>query len=165
MRPLPVALLSLAFLVSCAQKTTPPASAQSGANAVSNGSGAQAAARLTVADLDARMKTVGTALGALRMKLMTDALGDAAKDAQTLAVTFGEVERFFQQRNRVDAVTWAQQARKSAQEAAGAATAGDRAKASTAMTTLQQQCSQCHAAYREGDAQTGYRIKAGTVEP
>jgi len=134
-------------------------------SATSGGAGAQAAARLTTADLDAHMKTIGTALGTLRMKLMTDALGDAAKDAQTLATTFGEVERFFQQRNRRDAVTWAQQARISAQEAAGAATAGDRAKASTAMTTLQQQCSQCHAAYREGDAQTGFRIKAGTVTP
>jgi hypothetical protein len=172
-----VLVLSLAR-TACARKSTPASTPAPGAGAANTaaggatsqaappagrGAGAQAAARLTPDDLDARMKTAGTTSASLRMKLMNNALADAAKDAQTLAVAFGDVERFFQQHNKSDAVMWAQQARRAAQEAAGAATAGDATKATTAATALQANCRQCHAVYREGDAQTGYRIKTGTI--
>lgn len=178
-----VAILALTFGAGCAKKSqtgsTPQTAAgttSSGATAGGGGStagqgtsgrgaGAQAAARLTADDLDMRMKIIGPASGTLRMKLMNNQLADAAKDAQTLATAFGDVERFFQQNNRSDAVKWAQQARMSAQEAAGAATAGDAAKATAAAGNLLAQCKQCHGVYREGDAQTGFRIKAGTITP
>lgn len=169
-----VAMLTLMCSMACAKKSssTPPpagttgnggAGAPTNAPAAGRGSGAQAAARLTADDLDARMKVIGPASGALRTKLMANQLADAAKDAQTLATAFGDVERFFQQNNKTDAVMWAQQARMRAQEAAGAATAGDAMKASTAADNMQASCKQCHATYREGDAQTGFRVKAGTI--
>jgi len=127
------------------------------------GAGAQAAARLTPDDLQARMRIIGPTSGALRMKLMMNQLPDAAKDAQTLAMAFGDVERFWQQNNKADAVMFAQTARMAATEAAGAAAAGDGMKALAAANTMQAQCKQCHGMYREGDAQTGFKIKAGVL--
>ena len=127
------------------------------------GAGAQAAARLTPDDLQARMRIIGPTSGALRMKLMMNQLPDAAKDAQTLAMAFGDVERFWQQNNKADAVMFAQTARMAATEAAGAAAAGDGMKALAAANTMQAQCKQCHGMYREGDAQTGFHIKPGVL--
>ena len=185
-----VAVLALTFSVACANKSdtasTPPQAPAGGATAAggaaagggatattgstapaggqrAGGAGAQAAARLTPDDLQARMKVIGPTSGALRMKLMNNQLPDAAKDAQTLATAFGDVERFWQQNNKADAVMWAQTARMAATEAAGAATAGDGMKALAAANTMQAQCKQCHGTYREGDAQTGFRIKAGVL--
>ena len=127
------------------------------------GAGAQAAARLTPDDLQARMRIIGPTNGTLRMKLMNNQLPDAAKDAQTLATAFGDVERFWQQNNKADAVMFAQTARMAATEAAGAAAAGDGMKALAAANTMAAQCKQCHGIYREGDAQTGFRIKPGVL--
>ena len=62
-----------------------------------------------------------------------------------------------------DAVTWAQEARKHAAEAAGAAAANDAMKAQAAAKNMGGACKQCHGMYREGDQATGYRIKAGAV--
>jgi hypothetical protein len=127
------------------------------------GAGAQAAARMTPEQLDAAMKTISTTNGALGMKLMSGDLPGAAKDAQTLATTFADVERFWAQANKPDAVKLAQQARTGASEAAAAAAAGDAAKATAARSNMTATCKQCHGVYREGDAQTGYRIKAGVL--
>lgn len=129
----------------------------------SGGPGAQAAARMTTEQLSAAMKTIASTAAALRMKLMNNQLPDAAKDAQTLAMTFGDVERFWQQNNKPDAVMLAQTARQGATDAAGAAAAGDAMKAQMAAANMQGTCKQCHGLYREGDAQTGYRVKAGVL--
>jgi len=162
-----VAVLALVGTAACANKsTTASTPATTGATTQNSGGGTagqQAAARLTPADLQARMRIIGPASGTLRMKLMANQLADAAKDAQTLATAFADVERFWAQNNKMDAVMWAQQARMGAQEAAGAATAGDAMKATAAAGNMQAQCKQCHAVYREGDAQTGFRIKQGAL--
>ena len=169
------AILTLTCTAACANKaqtasTTPqtaPPPAAAGAPAQTSGGGGsagqRAAARLTPADLQARMQIIGPTSGSLRMKLMNNQLPDAAKDAQTLATAFADVERFWAQNNKQDAVMWAQQARMGAQNAAGAATAGDAMKATAAAGNMQAQCKQCHAVYREGDAQTGFRIKQGVL--
>jgi hypothetical protein len=129
----------------------------------SRGSGPQAAARMTPEQLDAAMKTINSTNAALGMKLMGNDLPGAAKDGQTLATTFGDVERFWAQAAKADAVKLAQQARMSASEVAAAATAGDAMKAAAARSNMTATCKQCHGLYREGDAQTGYRIKAGVL--
>jgi hypothetical protein len=118
---------------------------------------------MTTDQLSAAMKTISSTAAALRMKLMANQLPDAAKDAQTLATTFGDVERFWTQNNKPDAVMLAQTARQGATEAAGAAAAGDAMKATAAAANMQGTCKQCHGLYREGDAQTGYRVKAGVL--
>jgi len=137
----------------------------SGAAAPSQGGspGPQAAARMTPEQLDAAMKTINTTNAALGMKLMSNDLPGAAKDAQTLATTFADVERFWAQANKADAVKLAQQARMAASETAAAAAAGDAMKTAAARSNMTATCKQCHGVYREGDAQTGYRIKAGVL--
>ena len=145
-----------------------PAGARAGAPAqqpatAGRGGGAQAAARMTPEQLDAAMKTINSTNGALGMKLMGNDLPGAAKDGQTLATTFADVERFWAQNNKADAVKLAQQARMAASEVAAAALAGDGTKAAAARGNMTATCKQCHGMYREGDAQSGYRIKAGVL--
>ena len=147
-----IVVVTLVFAVGCAGRTAAPAAAS-----------AQAQARMTEADYDALMKKVGPANGAMRMKLMGGMLKDAATDAQALAGLFGDVEKFWAQHNKQDAVKWAAEARTNASEVAGAAAAGDGMKAQTAANNILASCKQCHGMYREGDAQSGFRIKAGTL--
>src|SRR6476620_783562 len=127
------------------------------------GAGPQAAARMTPDQLDAAMKTISATNAALGMKLMSNDLPGAAKDAQTLATAFADVERFWAQANKADAVKLAQEARIAASESAAAATAGDATKAAASRSNMTGTCKQCHGVYRDGDAQTGYRIKAGVL--
>lgn len=129
------------------------------------GPGAQAAARMTPEQLEAAMKSISTANGSLQKNLKSAAMADAAKDAQQLATLFGDVERFFAQNNQPEAVKLAQSARTGATEAAGAATAGDAAKVQAGAAAIGATCKQCHSAFREGDATTGYRLKAGILKP
>jgi cytochrome c556 len=118
-----------------------------------------------VAQHEMAMKSISQANGALQKAIKSNALADAGKQAQELATLFGEVERFWQQNNKPDAVTLAQTARTGATEVAGAAAAGDQMKAMMAAGNLGGTCKQCHGLYREGDPKTGYNIKAGTVTP
>ena len=137
--------------------------AMSPAAQTGRGDGAQAAARMTAEQLDATMKTINSANAALGTKLMSADLGGAAKEAQTLASSFADVERFWAQVSKPEAVKLSKQARLAASETAAAATAGDATKAAMARDNMTATCKQCHSAYREGDAQTGFRIKAGVL--
>ena len=57
----------------------------------------------------------------------------------------------------------ARRARAAASDVAAAATAGDGSRVMKARSTMTATCMPCHGVYREGDAQTGYRIKAGAI--
>ena len=57
----------------------------------------------------------------------------------------------------------AAQAKQGFADAAAAAGKGDLMAAQMAAGSAAQTCNQCHSVYREGDAQTGYKFKAGTV--
>lgn len=162
------AALSLAAAVGCAGRTVTTTSTTGSATGVTasstaNTAGAQAAALLTPEDLEKRMESIGTTFPAMRMHLMGGTLQDAAKEAQQLATLFGDVERFWAQHKREDAVKWAQSARMFAAEAAGAATANDAMKAMQAANNMQGACKQCHGTYREMDPAGGFRIKPGVV--
>src|SRR5688572_13353075 len=133
-------ILALGIGVSCASKSdsaaTPPASggaqagggAQTGAQA-GGGAGQQAAARLTPMDLEAAMKGIQQNNGGMQKMVKANMLPEAAKNAQELARLFGEVERFFTQNSKPDAVKLAQEGRTGATAVAGAAAAGDQMKA------------------------------------
>jgi cytochrome c553 len=90
---------------------------------------------------------------------------EASQTALELAVAFGEIERFWAQNKKADAVKWAQDARTWATQAAGAVSAGDIAKANQAAANMQGACKQCHGVYRETDAAGGYRIKPAALTP
>src|SRR5262249_50030169 len=119
-------------------------------------------AQLTPADLEASMKKIGPAFGAINKNLQGN-LTAVASEAETVATEFGSVERFWAQHNKPDAVKWAQDAGNAASDLAGAAAASDAAKAQTSAQALGGQCKSCHTAYREGTQQTGFKIKAGAI--
>lgn len=170
-------ILALMFGVACANRADDPATpaaggaqpagaqagAQGGGAQAAGGAGAQAAAQVTVEQHEAAMKQIAQANGGLQKSLKSNDLAGAGKQAQELARLFGDVERFWQQHNRADAVKLAQTARTGATEAAGAAAAGDQMKALMAAGNLGGTCKQCHGLYREGTPQTGFTIKAGTI--
>jgi hypothetical protein len=122
-------------------------------------------ARLTADDYRGFMKTVGATYPMMRMHLMDGNTAEAAREAQVLAMTFGSVERFWTQNNKPDAIKLAGDARMYATQTAGAATAGDAARATMAAANMQGMCKQCHGLYREMDPAHagGFRIKPGTI--
>ena len=123
----------------------------------------EAQAELTAADYEQLMKKVGPTYESLQKNLKGNAAEPAAKDAQQLGDLFGGAEKFWTQHNRADAIKLSQQARTYATEAAGAAAAGDVAKAATIASNMGGTCKQCHGLYRESDGQGGYRIKPGVL--
>lgn len=142
---------------------TPPAGqAQGGAAqtapAATAKPAAPAAAAVTEAQVEATMKQIAQQNGTLQKSVKANMLPEAAAAAKELATAFANVERFFQQHNRQDAVKLAQQGRTGATDAAAAATAGDQMKAAAAAASIGATCKQCHSVYREGDQATGFRI-------
>ncbi len=148
-------------ITACANKNTPSAAGGAAGQAAGSG-GSSVTTTMTAQDLDALMKKIGPTYGSLNKNAAAN-LSAAATDGQQLAEHFGNVERFFAQHKKTDAVTWAQEARKYAAEAAGAAAANDAMKAQAAAKNILGSCKQCHGMYREGDQATGFRIKAGAI--
>ena len=124
---------------------------------------AEPQATLTAADFEQLMQKIGPTYQSLQKSLKENAAEPAAKEAQQLGDLFGGAEKFWTQHNRADAIKFSQQARTYATEAAGAAAAGDVAKATTIASNMGGTCKQCHGAYRESDGQGGYRIKPGVL--
>jgi cytochrome c556 len=170
-------VIALMFAVVCAGTTTTAqitgqagATARAGrapqARAAAGAAQAAAAEKITVEQHEGYMKTISSTNAAMGKKIMSNELADAAKDAQQIAMVFGDVEKFWTQNNKSDAVMFAQQARMAATDVAGALAAGDTMKAQAARKQMQGSCGGCHMAYREGSPQTGgYTIKAGVVTP
>jgi hypothetical protein len=159
-------IVSVAVLVvaGCASRSTTTTVAGGAAPAPPAATAStQGAARLTPADLEDRMEKIGPAAASMRTHLMANQLSDASKEARDLAAWFGDVERFWSQNNKADAVTWAQQARQAATDTAAAATAGDGMKALMVSGNMFATCKMCHGAYRETDPAGGFRIKAGVL--
>jgi len=136
-----------------------------GTVSTAQGAGAQPAAKITVETHEGYMKTLSTTNAAVGMKIMSNDLSGAARDAQQIATIFGDIEKFWAQNNKQDGVMWAQQGRQAATDMAGALGAGDAIKAQAARKQVQGSCGSCHMAYREGTPQTGYTLKAGVVTP
>ena len=124
------------------------------------------AAKISVETHEGYMKTLASVNGTLGKKMMSGDLAGAAKDAQQIAATFADIEKFWTQNNKSDGVKWSQEGRQNATELATALSAGDEPKAQAARKTMSGSCASCHMAYREGGPQTGgYTLKAGVVTP
>lgn len=139
-----------------------PASAPAAPAPAGRGAGTPQAA-VTPAQLEAAMKGISQSNGAMQKNLKANMLTDAAKDAQQLVTFFTDVERFWTQQNKADAIKLAQQGRTGASDVLAAVAANDQMKAMAAAAVIGGTCKQCHSAYREGDAATGYKIKDGVV--
>jgi cytochrome c556 len=121
---------------------------------------AQAPAPVTIEQHEAAMKQIAQANGAMQKLIKANDLAAAGKEAQTLVTQFTLVERFWTQNKKDDAIKLAMTARTGATDVVAATAAGDQMKAQMAAQNLGGTCKQCHGTYREGDPQTGYRIKA-----
>jgi len=133
--------------------------------AQSGSTGAGAAAKLSVQEYNAFEKKLGDGFQALQMHVTANAGAEAAKDAEQLAVVFGDLEQFWTQNKRADAAKWAQDSATYATQAAGSASAGDFRKAKQAVTNIERNCTQCHRTYRQANAAGGFQIKTGVVKP
>lgn len=120
---------------------------------------AQAQGALTAADYPAKMKAVAAANGQLQKALKSGAAADAVAPAKELASIFADVEKFWAAQKKDDAVKLAASARMGFADAAAAAGKGDVMAAQMAAGNATANCKQCHGMYREGDAQSGFKIK------
>jgi hypothetical protein len=154
-----IAILTLGVSVACAGRTAAPAAGAPQPQST----GAQAAAKVTLQEYDALEKKIGDGFPVLQMHIAAQAGEDAAKEAEQLAIAFGDIEQFWAQNNRADAAKWAQDSAMFASQIAGAATAGDLTRARQAAANMQRTCNQCHRAYRQTDPAGGFAIKAGVV--
>lgn len=143
-----------------AAQGAPAGGAAAGGAQAAGRAGGAAAANVTIEQHEATMKQIAQTNGGLQKAIKSNDLPGAATQAQTLAGHFATVEQFWSQRNKPDAVKIAQTARQGATDAAAAAKAGDQMKAQMAAGNVGGTCKQCHGMYREGDAQTGFRIAA-----
>jgi cytochrome c556 len=112
-------------------------------------------------DLDATMKKVGPAFGAIRKGVEAMDAKVTQENATVLTTAFADVEKFFEAKGKHDAHGWAGDARKAAmaiQTAAGGAKWDD-VKASAG--NLGKVCQTCHTAYREKAEDGTFRLKAG----
>jgi hypothetical protein len=109
------------------------------------------------------MKAVAAANGQLQKALKGGAAADAVAPAKELASLFADVEKFWAGQKKDDAVKFAASARMGFTEAAAAAAKGDAMAAQMAAGNATANCKQCHGLYREGDAQSGFKFKAGAV--
>jgi cytochrome c556 len=112
-------------------------------------------------DLDAAMKKVGPAFGALRKGIEAMDAKVAQENVAVLKAAFADVEKFFEARGNHDAHGWAGDARKAVEsiDSAVTATKWDEVKASAG--TLGKACQTCHAAYREKAEDGTFRLKPG----
>lgn len=116
-------------------------------------------------EFDAAMKTIGAALEAaeeaLRSESYVEAKTPLALTRQVLASTRPEWEA----NGQPDAVRMNREAVAAldALDRALSAATVDAAAAAAAYDDVARTCEACHAAYREGDAQTGYRIRSAVA--
>ena len=120
-------------------------------------------AAVSVEQLAMAMKQIQQSNGAMQKAAKSGDLMAAGAEAKTLVTQFTLVERFWMQHKKDDAIKLAAQARTGASDVVAAAAAGDQAKAQMAAGSVGQTCKQCHSVHREGDAQTGFRVKADSL--
>lgn len=115
-------------------------------------------------ELDRAMKTIGTAVDgvnkAIASKSYVDAKTPLALSRQILAST----RPFWTTNQKPDAAKMTKEtvAKLDALDKVLSANAVDAAAVAAAAQDVTRSCDACHATYREGDQQTGYRIKAAS---
>jgi hypothetical protein len=115
-------------------------------------------------EFDRAMKTIGTAVEgvnqAIGSKSYVDAKTPLALSRQVLAST----RPWWTTNQKPDAVSMTKEAvaKLDALDKVLSAKAVDAAAVAAALQDVTRSCAACHAKYREGDPQTGYRIKSAS---
>ena len=110
------------------------------------------------------MKSNAQANGALNKAVGSGAFADARMQVATLRQNFMTLQPFWTERKRDDAVAIVKDGLSrldALDKMLGAATVDQMAAAAAAKEFGGNTCGACHKLYREGDAQTGFRFKAG----
>ena len=116
--------------------------------------------RVTIAQHEAAMKMIAQNAQPMQKAIKSNMLADAGKHAAELERLFTQVEQFWTQHKKDDAMKLAQTAKMGAADVVAAIKANDQAKAMMAAGNLGGTCKQCHGTYREGNPEVGYSIKA-----
>jgi len=120
----------------------------------------------TVEEYAALMKANAQAAGATNKAIGSMAYADARMNVETLRKNYMALQGFWADKKQADAVTIVKDGLTqldSLDKMLGAATV-DQMAAQAAMKGFQgATCGGCHKAYREGDAQSGFKFKAGVI--
>lgn len=110
---------------------------------------------------DSSMKRISAAFTAIRQAVATSGGNGANRNADVLTDAFADVEEFWKNGEKADALKWAGEARQHSKTLSDAVAAlkWDEAKAS--VDALQRTCSACHGAYRQRLDDGSYRIRMG----
>jgi cytochrome c556 len=126
-----------------------------------------AQAKITTADEHAKvMKSNAQASGALNKALASSSFVDAKMQAATLRQNFMALQGFWADKKKDDAVAIVKDGltRLDGLDKVLAAPAPDPMAAQAAAKEFAgNTCGACHKLYREGDAQSGFRFKAGVL--
>jgi cytochrome c556 len=109
------------------------------------------------------MKATAQAFGAANKAVGSGAVADAKPQIATLRENLTAVQAFWVGRKKDDGVAMAKDSLAKVAALEKALSGTDQAAAQAAAKELGGTCAACHKAYREGDAQTGYRFKAGVL--
>ena len=120
----------------------------------------------TVEEYAALMKANAQAAGAANKAIGSMAYADARMNVATLRKNYMALQGFWADKKEADAVTIVKDGLTqldALDKMLGAATV-DQMAAQAAMKGFQgATCGGCHKAYREGDAQSGFKFKAGVI--
>ena len=125
-----------------------------------------AQAPLTVDDFPKLMKANAQAAGGMNKAIGSGAFADARMQVTTLRQNFTALQAFFASSKKDDAVGILKDglSRLDALDKLLAAPAPDQMAAQAAAKEFGgNTCGACHKLYREGDAQTGFKFKAGAL--
>ena len=127
---------------------------------------AGAQAPLTVDDFPKLMKANAQAAGAMNKAIGSGAYGDARTQVITLRQNFTALQAFFASRKKDDAGAILKDGLTrldALDKLLGAATVDQMAAQAAAKEFGGNTCGACHKLYREGDAQSGFKFKAGAI--
>lgn len=114
---------------------------------------------MTDDEYDKTMKQVGPTFQSLQANNKAMNHTDGAKDAQKLEAWFKDVQTYWEAKRVDDAVGFAKNAVKAAQDTAKASTAMDMTALDDSQKALAGACQSCHAAHRERLPDGSFRMK------
>jgi cytochrome c556 len=119
----------------------------------------------TTEEYAAVMKSNAQNMGSTNKAIMSGAFADAKTSLATVRQNFMALQAFWTEKKKDDAVGIVKDglARIDALDELLSATPVDQMTAQAQAKMVQGTCGACHQAYREGDAQTGFRFKPGVM--
>ena len=115
-------------------------------------------------EFDRAMKTIGTAIEGVNQAIVSKSYVDAKTPLALSRQVLASTRPVWEAKQEPDAVRMNREAvvTLDALDTALSAIAVDAAAVAAAVGDVTRACDACHATYREGDQQTGYRIKSAS---